>query len=114
MGSLREALFLTVWLRRQEAELHKARILAQGLAQMAEDKEIMTIYVALSETIFPFLKGHKGQTDQKMLDQMKKEVSKGVVSFSEVSMAPLKSRAKTLALPDDFKAKLREKRTNKP
>jgi hypothetical protein len=109
MGSLREALFLTIWMRRQEVELQKVRILAQGLAQTAEDGDIMTIYKSVSEAIFPFLKTYTKSTDQEMIARMKKEVDKGVISFNEVNMSPLKRRASELGVSDDFKAKMQQR-----
>lgn len=109
MGSLREALFLTIWLRRQEAELYKARILAQGLAQIGQNEETFKIFKTLSETLFPFLGNAKSKDDTQMVETMKREVAKGAILFNEVNMSPLKSAAKRLAVPSDFMRRLHQR-----
>jgi len=112
MGSLREALFLTIWMRRQEVELSKVRILAQGLAQIMEEggADLMKVYRSVSEAIFPFLTNMTKKTDQEMINRMKKEVDKGVISFNEVSMSPLKRRASELGVSDEFKRRLQQRK----
>jgi hypothetical protein len=105
-GSLREALFLTIWLRRQQAELYKAQIVALGLAHTAKSQDPIKAYQSLSEAIYPFLTNLKSEGDQKMVEAMKKEVSKGMVLFNEVNMRPLRERAQKLSLPSEHMERL--------
>lgn len=114
VGSYREALFLTLWLRRQEAELYKARIMAQGLAQIAGSNEPIAVYKTLSEALFPFLATAKAKTDTEMIEKMKKEVQKGPIAFNEVNMKFIKDRAQKLTMPTEYQERLRKFRDSKP
>jgi hypothetical protein len=107
-GSLREALFLTVWLRRQEAEVFKTRIFAQGFVDIDEDgakgtAEVFKRYVA---SALPFLEKSQTATDKQMKEAMQREVKKGVIKFSAPTSNPLVQRAKSMRLPDEFRQKM--------
>ena len=107
-GSLREALFLTVWLRRQEAEVFKTRILAQGFVDLSEDgakgtSEVFKRYVTAA---LPFLEKTQSDTDKKLKEAMEREVKKGVLVFNAPTSNPLVQKAKLMSLPDEFRQKL--------
>jgi hypothetical protein len=110
-GSLREALFLTVWLRRQEAEVFKARIMAQGFVDLSEDgakgtAEVFKRYLAVA---LPFLEKSQTDQDKKMKEVMEKEVQKGVIKFNAPTSNPLVQKAKAMRLPDEFRQKMLNK-----
>jgi hypothetical protein len=107
MGSLREALFLTIWLKRQESELLKVRMLAEG----SPNEHVSKTFSQIQETIFPFLKGAKSKNDEQQIAIMKKEVEKGVITFDALNLNPLRQRAANLRLPDDFRDKLKKRTT---
>jgi hypothetical protein len=110
-GSLREALFLSIWLRRQEAEVLKTRLLAQGLADMAGgSSNVISIFSSYLDAVLPFAKGQKQDTDKKMVAALKKEVAKGALVFSPASTDVLKKKAKTMRVPDDFAVKMQQRR----
>lgn len=112
-GSLREALFLTVWLKRQEQELQRTRILAQGLLEASPAKEstIGAAYKDYLGALLPYAKKAQDEKDKELTDRMKKEVEKGVLVFKTPSAnKPLLDRAKQMSLPDEFRQKLRAKK----
>lgn len=99
---------MTVWLRRQEAEVFKTRIFAQGFVDIDEDgakgtAEVFKRYVA---SALPFLEKAQTDSDKKMKEAMKKEVEKGVIVFNAPTSNPLVQRAKTMRLPDEFRQKM--------
>ena len=113
---MKEALFLSVWLRRQEAQVFQVRILAQGLSDLAaaalkgESKSTVgEIFKEYTESVFPFTKGQKNAKDDEMKAVMKREVDKGMLTFQAHPVSFLQKKAKTMQLPDDFKQRLAEK-----
>lgn len=108
-GSLREALFLHVWLKRQAIEIERARIFAQGLANKENLEFLIPAYESFIEKMLPYMKESKKVTDKKMLEALKKEVEVGRVPFRVVDPpggSPLKKRAALLAAPDEYREKL--------
>jgi hypothetical protein len=115
-GSLREALFLTVWLRRQEQELQRVRLLAQGLQEIGERKEsgVSGVYQDFLSALLPYTKKVQESKDKKMTEAMKHEVTKGVIVIKPPAFAnPLVTRAKEMRMPDELRQKLAH-RKNKP
>jgi post-segregation antitoxin (ccd killing protein) len=112
VGSLKEALFLTVWLRRSEAEALKTRLLAQGIIDIAQhgSKSAETIYKAYVHTLLPFLAKDVVSKDEELKKVMEREVKKGVIAFNVSTPNPLMQRAKTMAVPDDFRQKLAQRK----
>lgn len=80
-------------------------------SQKGDNSNLVKAYNAYIESAFPFAEKTRDQTDQKMVEAMKKEAEKGVIQFSPMpqSMTPLHSKAKQMSLPDDFRTKLRER-----
>ena len=116
VGSLKEALFLTVWLKRSEAEALKTRIMAQGLIDASEkgSKATADLYVDYINAAMPFLSKTKVSKDEELKRVMQREVGKGAIVFNTPTTPnPLVQRAKQMSLPDDFRQKLanRKKRT---
>jgi Sec7-like guanine-nucleotide exchange factor len=113
-GSLQESLFLHVWLKREEAKLSMAQMLSIGLRQLTNangvESAIPAIFRQYVEALFPFYTEIRTNQDQKMVDVMKKEVEKGMISFNPIQTNLFKNRAKEMSLPDDFKRKLRKKK----
>jgi hypothetical protein len=108
-GSLREALFLHVWLRRQGIEIERARILAQGLASKENLEFLIPAYESFISTLLPYMKEKKKVTDTKMLEALKKEVEVGKVPF-QILESPqgniLRNRATALSAPDEYRQRL--------
>lgn len=110
-GSLRQAVFLTVWLRRQEIEAHKAKL--HMYAGMGDHKATVGAYREYVESLFPFAARTNDDMDDKLKKFMAKEVAKGAISFSTASLAPIKKVAATASLTDEFKQKLASARKNR-
>jgi hypothetical protein len=108
---LKEALFLSVWLRRQEAQVFQVRILAQGLADLAtKESHVAEIFKEYTESVFPFTKGQQDSKDAEMKAVMKREVDKGMLTFQAHPVSFLRNKAQEmLELPEDFKKKLAAK-----
>lgn len=101
-GSLREALFLTVWSKRQQAELWKTKALLAA-ASGGESQKLFNEYV---DCVFPFAKGQRAEVDEKMKQMMKKEVDRGMLTFQISGTDFFKKKVKQLRVPDEFKKKL--------
>lgn len=108
-------MFLTVWLRRQEAEVFKTRILAQGVVDLSEKgaENTAKVFMKYAEAAMPYTQKQQAATDAKMKEAMAKEVGKGVIYFNAPAPNVLHQRAKEMTLPDEFRQKLaaRRKRT---
>jgi hypothetical protein len=109
-GSLKEALFLTVWLKRQEAEVLRARFYAQAFIEMGGEEKKGTVesYKNLLSAMLPYMEQQQGNKDAEMKAIMEREVKKGVVLFKPqvATNAPLLERAAKMTLPDDFRQRL--------
>lgn len=108
--SIREALFISVWWRRQEIEAAKLRVLAQGLAVISEgnnQKVISEAYQAAIQSLFPHTAAEP--KDKKLVEAMEKEVSKGPLFFAPVSMSSARASIKKMDVSEDFKKRLSEK-----
>jgi hypothetical protein len=104
-GSLKDSLFLTVWLKRQEIELAKWRVVAQGAANGAE---VGGTFKDLIASIFPFMKDATRTSDKKLIEQMQKEVARGPITFTQINTNPFKDKVKKMAMPDETMQKLRK------
>lgn len=113
MGSLKEAMFLTVWLRRQEMEVKKAAILVSAVGDLIlkeSSKHAVEAYKAFVDTAFPFATKTRTDSDQKLVEAMKKEAEKGPIHFTPiVTPNPLQQKAKQMRLPDEFREKLQQR-----
>jgi hypothetical protein len=112
-GSLKEALFLTVWHRRQEAQVLEHRMLAQGLSDLTAAGKVQSsvgdIFKKYVEAKFPWMKSAEAAKDSEMKDMMQKQVAKGVLTFKPMSMDFLKKKAEVMQMPDEWAEKLRER-----
>jgi hypothetical protein len=106
-------LYLTVWLRRQEAEVLRTRLLAQGFVDLSEEGAGNTakVFMKYAAAMMPYSDKQQEATDAKMKEAMAKEVSKGVIYFNAPTPNPLHQRAKEMSLPDEFRRKLANRRT---
>ena len=104
-GSLKESLFLTVWLKRQELELAKWRVVAQG---MANREEVGKTYLDLISAVFPFYKDIKKVSDQALIEKMQKEIAKGPIAFTPIMANPFRDKVKRMSMPDETMEKLRK------
>lgn len=93
-----------VWIRRQEIEIEKTRVLAQGLLNPEGVQETFKTYI---ETVLPFYKISRRKEDEKMVAAMKKEMKKGRIEFTLANETNiLKKKAKELQAPDEYKQQL--------
>jgi hypothetical protein len=110
-GSLREAVFLHVWLKRQALEVEKVKLVAHGLVNKDNAEHLVAAYEGVIEKLFPFLAGTKKVTDDKMKEALKQEVAQGKIPF-RVLESPgaslLKKRAQKISAPDELLEKLAE------
>ena len=109
---MKEALFLTVWLRRQELEVRRVQILANGFSDQfrGDNKATTDAFKEFVDAAFPFAAKTRSETDKKMVEAMKKETAKGPILFSPVKTpSPLIRAAKTMQMPDEFRQKLQQR-----
>lgn len=110
MGSLRESLFLTVWLKRQEIEVMKQQVIASGFGDLLMGQSTKTTaeaYKKFIDAIFPFAAKTRSNTDEKMVQAMRQEAAKGPITFSPINTPnPLQKAARQMRLPDEFRQKL--------
>lgn len=117
-GSLREAIFLTVWLRRQEAKALEMRIMAQGLSDIVGSSKggktsVPEIFPKYLAALFPFMKQEQAGKDAEMKEMMQRQVAKGVLTFDPMSTSFIKKKAKEMSVPDEWAEKLRERAKEK-
>lgn len=108
-GSIREAIFLGVWLRHQEIEANKIRVMAQGFADSVGGSSVKgtaEAFRAVMEGMFPFVGKVKESSDKELLKKMSEEVDKGPLFFSPVVMKSLRNAVSKVTVSDDFKQKL--------
>lgn len=103
-GSLREALFLHVWLKRQEQRVAEMRVIAQGMANREHISKVFQEYI---NTIYPFAKDLTAASDKKMMETVEKEVAKGAITFTPVDTHILRDAAKKYTMADEDIQKLR-------
>lgn len=112
-GSLREALLLTVWLRRQEIELAKVRVFASGFSDhfAKDNKGTVDAYKEFVSSIFPFTAKQRVESDKKLVEAMQQEAQRGVLHFSAATLKPIQKAAKNYSVPEEFKAKMRDSKS---
>lgn len=86
--------------------MNRTKVLAQGLANAAHVAEAFQAFVA---SVFPFHKQIQKETDQKMIEAMKKEVAAGVLQFRPIETNTFTQRAKMMQAPDELRQKLADK-----
>lgn len=94
---------------RQEAEIYRNRILAQGLVDIGIDKDMKATGEAFKKfvsSLLPFTQKQQQDSDRKMVEAMHKEVKKGVILFKPEMANPLSDRAKKMQMPDDIRKKI--------
>lgn len=109
-GSYREAVFLNVWLKRQDIELTKTRLMAQGFINPEEVKKVFEDY---TRAVFPFFKGAEVTKDKELMEKMAKEVSKGPVLFKTVDPTTHLRPMPVQNLPQNIRNILQKKMTSK-
>jgi hypothetical protein len=100
---------LTVWLRRQEQELQRVRLLAQGLQEISDAKEsgVSGVYKDFLLALLPNTKKSQESTDKQMTDAMRREVARGTIIIKPPAFSnPLVTRAKEMRMPDELRQKL--------
>jgi len=104
-GSLREALFLHVWLKREEQKVASLRVLAQGMANREHISKAFQEYI---NTVYPFAKDVTKDSDKKMMETMQREVAKGAITFTPLQNNILRDAAKKYTMSDDSLKKIRD------
>lgn len=120
-GSLQDALFQTVWLRRQEAELYRVRIMASGFmeligAQGSQAKNTFDSFKGFMEAFLPFSKKLSAEKELKMKEFMKKETEKGMIRFDIIGgkANPFRQKAVQMQAPDPLQKKIYRNLTKGP
>lgn len=109
-------MFLTIWLRRQEADLARVRMIAVGLSANVQDaSSINDAFQTVVSLVLPFLKQSKKDTDEKLIAAMNKEVAKGPIFFSPAQTSPLRARAAQMRMqvPEDFRDRMANRRARR-
>lgn len=107
---------MTVWLRRQELTVKMMEVFAAGVhdlvvAANGGNKETVKAFKSFVDSAFPFAAKTRVDTDQQMIEAMKREADKGVINFTPVEEPnPLQKTAARMRLPDDFKQKMKARR----
>lgn len=113
-GSLRDALFQTVWLKRQEADVLKTYAVVQGLAEVVSAsghsaESTSKAFKKFLEAALPFAKTARTAQEKEMLQVMDRESKKGAILFSQVNSNPLKNAAmKRVSMTDETRKKIQE------
>ena len=81
------------------------RILAQGLANAEHVGKAFQDYI---NTVYPFAKDVRSDSDKKMMEQVEKEVAKGAIMFSPIENNILRDAAKKYTMADEDVKKLRD------
>lgn len=96
-----------VWLRRAEAKMKEVKLLAQGFADMsANGSNVSGIYQEFVNAFLPFAAEEQLKVNKAMIEIMEKEVARGPLRVSPMSMTPLKNTARKLSMPDEYRQKL--------
>ncbi len=70
-------------------------------------KGIVDAYKSYVDSAYPFAATARTSSDQQLVDVMRKEASKGHISFEPIPQpSPLQKVAAKMRLPDDFRQKL--------
>lgn len=118
-GSLKEALFLTVWLRRQEQRVQEQRILAQGLTdliqavrEVKDEPHIQEVFQKYIESVFPFLVKEEEEKRKRIKETLTKE-AEGIITFRPAGENFVRRQAKVMQMDDEWARKLRERAERK-
>ena len=101
-----------VWLRHQEIEANKIRVLAQGFSDSVvgtSTKGTADAFRAVMEGMFPFMGRVRETGDKQLIDKMNQEVGKGPLFFSPVVMKSLRTAVQKVTVADDFKQRLKQR-----
>lgn len=114
-GSIREAIITAVWLRRQEIEVNKVRVFAQGFADLVTAMQgsaepTQKVFKAFVQSMFPFMEMVKGKDDKDLIETMKREIAKGPLEFTPRQTKLKRPQAKTVEVAEDFKRRLAQKK----
>lgn len=89
-----------VWLRRQEIEALRSKLLVQGVQEIVLSKQdtdfasvMHDVYNKLLSAMFPFLDTSKRSMDAELRTVMEREIARGNVYFSPIS-TKMKGRRK--------------------
>jgi hypothetical protein len=96
-GSLKEALLLTVWLRRQEAEAQVVKVLATAGMTPDNATSVGGAFKEYWGVKFPFAAKVSKMKDREMTEMMKREIAQGPLRFTPTT--PLRDRARAMAKP---------------
>lgn len=111
---MKEAVFLAVWLKRQEAEAYQARIFAQGFYDLTIASQgkssVDEAFKMFVEALFPFRDAKKDAKDSEMKEMLKRQAARGPITFKPVMNDFLRERARRVTVPEDFARRLAEKR----
>lgn len=112
-GSIREALFLSVWLRRQEIEAAKVQLFAQGIVDTIVGKDAVgttKAFKSVMQLMFPQLKEATSQRDVDLKKIMETEAEKGKIMFSPITSRSLRPTVQKVNVPENL---LQKKRTQR-
>lgn len=111
-GSIREALFLSVWLRRQEIEAAKVQLFAQSVVDTIVGKDAVGTTKAFKnvmQLMFPHLQDVTSQRDVDLKKVMESEAAKGKIIFSPITSKGLRPTVQK-AVPENLLPKKRTQR----
>lgn len=112
-GSLREALFLHIWLNREEQRVKSTLIVAEGLAEITAASggktSIPVKFKEYMEAVFPFTAKENTASDEKQKEVLKKEAARGPITFTTGPSSTLRAATKKLSMPDNFRKNLLDK-----
>jgi hypothetical protein len=113
MGGVQEAVFLFVWLRRQEADIFKTKILAEGLSDIVAANQGKTDmhnhFKAYVEAVFPFSATTR-KVDQEKTNRQLEIISKmGPIGMTPINTKGTLAKAmKTVQISQEDKIRLQK------
>lgn len=108
-----EALFLHVWLKREEQKIKHAQVMAQGLADIASSQGAKTSiperFREYMVAVLPYMEKEMTSKDDQMKEALKKMSEIGSIPFEPLTNSPLGVAAKRLSRPDSFEKSMTQK-----
>lgn len=98
-GSVREALMISIRLRRDVQDLYRTFTVTQAIRDKGETGEpTIEAFNKFRESIMPFTSGTTRQADQEVVKRLEEEVSRGPLQVRKVMETPkIKSRLQRIA-----------------
>lgn len=98
-GSVKEALMVSIRLRRDVQDLYRTYVVVQAIRDQGEDGEpTQTAFSKFRESIMPFIGDTTKRADEEVVQRLHEEVARGPMRVRPVESTPkIRSRLKEIA-----------------